>query len=149
MISDVETGAEKKRNATETECPAPAGEVFSVGERFFGMAGMSRRAGKTVFGADLVIEKARGKNKPALVVISSFASENTKERLIAKCAYYGVPYVVVAVDGEELSRRLGKTGYTAVFAVTDPALANEIRKACTCIGKGSPTDGDGSTGNRG
>ena len=148
MISDVGTDAEKKQKATETD-PAPAGEVFSVGERFFGMAGMSRRAGKTVFGADLVIEKMRGKSRPALVIVSSFASDNTKERMVAKCAHYGVPYVVVAVDGEELSRRLGKTGFTAVFAVTDPALANEIRKACTCIGKGSPTDGDGSTGNRG
>ena len=118
-------------------------------ERFFGMLGMARRAGKTVIGADLVCTKMRGKNKPALVVVSRFASENTKNRMIAKCGYYGVPCVTVAVGGEELARRMGKTGVTAVFAVTDPALATEIRKACTCIGRESPTDGDGSTGNRG
>ena len=143
MSPDGETGVPE--NAREAEADA----VFEVNERFFGMAGMSRRAGKTVFGADLISEKMRGKNKPALVVVSSFASENTKQRMKAKCGFYGVPCVVVAVDGEELSRRMGKSGSTAVFAVTDAALAKEIRKACTCKGRESPTDGDGSSGNRG
>ena len=36
-----------------------------------------------------------------------------------------------------------------VVAVTDPGLAREIANACTCKGRESPTDGDGSTGNRG
>ena len=123
--------------------------IREVNERFFGMLGMSRRAGKTVIGADLVAEKMRGKNKPALVLVSAAASENTRERMIAKCEYYGVNCVVVDVGGEELSRRLGKTGFTAVLAVTDPGLAKEIANACTCKGRESPTDGDGSTGNRG
>ena len=123
--------------------------VHEVNERFFGMLGMSRRAGKTVIGADLVCRAMQGKNKPALVVVSSFASENTKKRMIAKCDYYGVPCVLVALEGGELSRRLGKTGSTAVLAVTDPGLAREIRNACTCKGRESPTDGDGSIGNRG
>lgn len=123
--------------------------VYEVNERFFGMLGMSRRAGKTVVGAELVLTKMRGKNKPSLVVVAFSASENTKTRMIAKCGYYGVPCVVVAVDGEELSRRLGKTGFTAVVAVLDPGLAWEIANACTCKGRESPTDGDGSSGNRG
>ena len=124
-------------------------EVSEVNERFFGMLGMSRRAGKTVVGAELVVARMRGKSKPDLVLISDAASENTKNRMTAKCDFYGVPRIVVAVDGEELSRRLGKTGFTAVVAVTDPGLAREIANACTCKGRESPTDGDGSTGNRG
>ena len=125
------------------------GTVFEVNERFFGMLGMSRRAGKTVIGADLVCTALGGKNKPALVIVASSASENTKNRMIAKCDYYGVPCVVVALDGGELARRIGKTGSTAALAVTDPGLAREIRNACTCKGRESPTDGDGSIGNRG
>ena len=123
--------------------------VCEVNERFFGMLGMARRAGKTVIGADQVCAALQGKRKPALVVVSSSASENTKHRMIAKCGYYGVPLVTVAVGGDELARRMGKTFVTAVLAVADPALATEIRKSCTCIGRESPTDGDGSTGNRG
>ena len=123
--------------------------IHEVNERFFGMLGMSRRAGKTVIGADLVAAKMRGKCKPDLVLVSAAASENTRERMIAKCAYYGVTCAVIDVGGEELSRRLGKTGFTAVVAVTDPGLAKEIANACTCKGRESPTDGDGSTGNRG
>ncbi|MBO6019836.1 MAG: ribosomal L7Ae/L30e/S12e/Gadd45 family protein [Clostridia bacterium] len=126
-----------------------ASEVSEVNERFFGMLGMSRRAGKTVVGAELVVARMRGKSKPDLVLISDAASENTKNRMTAKCDFYGVPRIVVAVGGEELSRRLGKTGFTAVVAVTDPGLAREIANACTCKGRESPTDGDGSTGNRG
>ena len=82
--------------------------VHEVNERFFGMLGMSRRAGKTVVGADLVCRAMQGKNKPALVVVSSFASENTKKRMIAKCDYYGVPCVLVALECWELAQRLGK-----------------------------------------
>ncbi len=123
--------------------------VHEVNERFFGMLGMSRRAGKTVVGTELVCREIAGKRKPDLVVISSFASENTKEKIIAKCGHYGVSFVLVALDGEELSRRLGKTGFTGTVAITDPGLAKEIANACTCKGRESPTDGDGSMGNRG
>ena len=134
-------------DATERS-PEPA-PVYAVNERFFGMLGMARRAGKTLIGTEPVLAGVRAKNKPALVVISSFASENTKKKIIAKCDHYGVPFVVVDVDGEELGRRLGKTGFVAASAVLDPALAKEIANACTCKGRKSPPDGDGSTGNRG
>jgi len=143
MISDGGVDAPAKERAAGDET------VRSATERFFGMLGMSRRAGKTVAGTELVLAKMRGKNKPSLVVISSFASENTKKRMIAKCGFYGVSYIVVAVDGAELARRIGKTGFTAALAVTDPGLAREIANACTCKGRESPSDGDGSTGNRG
>ena len=123
--------------------------LHEVNERFFGMLGMSRRAGKTVVGTELVCREVAGKRKPALVVVSDSASENTKDKIIAKCGHYGVPFVVVALDGEELARRLGKTGFTATVAITDPGLAKEIANACTCKGRESPTDGDGSMGNRG
>ena len=123
--------------------------LHEVNERFFGMLGMSRRAGKTVVGTELVCREVAGKSKPALVVVSDSASENSKDKIIAKCDHYGVPFVVVNVDGEELGRRLGKTGFVAASAVLDPALAKEIANACTCKGRKSPSDGDGSTGNRG
>ena len=129
--------------------PGFGGEVHGVNERFFGMLGMCRRAGKTVIGTESVLAGLRAKNKPSLVLVSSFASENTKEKIVAKCAFYGVPCVVVELDGEELSRRIGKTGFTATVAVADPGLAKEIALACTCKGRESPTDGDGSIGNRG
>ena len=96
-----------------------------------------------------VCREIAGKRKPALVVVSSFASENTKDKIIAKCDHYGVSFVLVALDGEELARRVGKSGFTATVAITDPGLAREIANACTCKGRESPTDGDGSMGNRG
>ena len=126
-ITDQNTDQNKEM---ETESPTRKVPVYAVTERFFGMLGMARRAGKTVFGTDPICTAMRGKNKPALVVIVSDASENTREKLIAKCAWYGVPCRVAEVGGEDLAHRLGRTGFAAAVAVTDPDLAREILNAC-------------------
>ena len=149
MTDDGGIGRPAKETNAGVVLPENGGAAYGVNERFFGMLGMSRRAGKTVIGTDAVLAGLRGKNKPALVLLSSSASENTRKMIVAKCGFYGVPCAVVDVGGEELARRMGKTGFTAVLAVLGPGLAKEIANACTCKGEESPTDGDGSIGNRG
>ena len=148
MISDFPAESEKQTAETPTETEVSRRDApLAVTERFYGMLGMCRRAGKTVLGTELICSQMRGKNKPALVVISSGASQNTREKLIAKSTYYGVPYLLVDPDPESLARRLGKTGVTAAVAVTDPALARQIEYACK--GRESSQEEDGSHGNRG
>jgi ribosomal protein L7Ae-like RNA K-turn-binding protein len=105
-------------------------DIYIVSERFFGMLGMCRRAGKTVLGTEMICSQMREKRKPVLVLISSGASENTLKRLIDKSNFYGIPYLVVDVDGELLAARLGKTGFLAAVAVSDSGFASEIRNAC-------------------
>ena len=148
MISDFPAGSEKRNAETPTGTePSRRDAPLAVTDRFFGMLGMCRRAGKTVLGTELICSQMRGRRKPSLVVISSGASDNTREKLIAKSSYYGVPYLLVDLDPGSLARRLGKTGVTAAVAVTDPALAREIENACK--GRESSNDEDGSHGNRG
>ena len=104
--------------------------VASVTERFFGMLGLCRRAGKTVLGTEMICKQMREKKKPVLVLIASDVSENTRSKLISKSTFYSIPYRQINVGGEELAGRLGKTGFLAAAAVTDSRFADEIGNAC-------------------
>ncbi len=118
-----------------------AGETALVTERFFGMLGLCRRAGKTVLGTEMICKQMREKKKPVLVLIASDVSENTRSKLISKSTFYGIPYIWINVGGEELAERLGKTGFLAAAAVTDCRFANEITNACKR--RESSDEGDG------
>lgn len=97
-------------------------------KRIRGMLGFAMRAGKTVIGTDL-ITKALARGSVRLVVISSGASDATKERMTLKCKFYGVLALEVKIDTDELGRLLGKTYAPAAVALTDDGFATEIKKA--------------------
>ena len=68
--------------------------TVAVTERFFGMLGLCRRAGKTVLGTEMICKQMREKRKPVLVLIASDVSENTMSKLIGKSIFYKIPYLI-------------------------------------------------------
>ena len=107
-----------------------APDTYHVDQRFFGMLGLCRRAGKTVLGTELICTQMRAKSKPVLVFVSDEASGNTKAKLLHKSAYYGIPCYVIDADGARLAASLGKSGVLAAAAVTDRNFAAALRQAC-------------------
>ncbi len=102
----------------------------AVTERFIGMLGLARRAGKTVLGTDMICEKMRAKKKPVLVLVSHTASDATRDRLTKKCVFYNIPSLLVEISTEELGRLMGKAGALAAVAVTDEGFARELTAEC-------------------
>ncbi len=102
----------------------------TVSERFFGMLGLARRAGKTVLGTDMICERMRAKSKPVLVLASREASDATRARLMHKCDFYSIPYCVVDVSTEKLGNICGCSGLAAAVAVTDAGFAEQLLMEC-------------------
>jgi ribosomal protein L7Ae-like RNA K-turn-binding protein len=102
----------------------------TVTERFFGMLGLAKRAGKTVLGTDMICEKMRAKKKPVLVLASREASEATRARLQQKCNFYNIPYCEVDVSTEKLGSICGCSGLAAAVAVTDAGFAEQLLLEC-------------------
>ena len=92
------------------------------------MLGFARRSGRVIIGAEMVSKSLR-KGGVEVVVVSSFASSGTKDRIRSKCDFYGVMRVEADIAMDKLGRILGKTTTPAVVAVTDKGLADEIIKA--------------------
>ncbi len=92
------------------------------------MLGLARRAGKIIIGTDIICRAMpkRGDGSIRLVVISDKASEATRKKLTVKSDFYGISYIEVSIDTEELGRILGKTYAPAAVAVTDEGFAKEI-----------------------
>ena len=63
-----------------------------------------------------------------LVIISDKASEATRKKLTVKSDFYGIEYIEVSIDTEELGRSIGKTFAPAAVAVTDENFAKELRR---------------------
>ena len=99
--------------------------------RLKGMLGFAMRAGKVIFGTDLVCGAmgSRGKDRARLVLISSTASEGTKKKLLHKAEFYGVEALQINIDSDELGRILGKLYAPATVAIIDDRFAEEIRRS--------------------
>ncbi len=104
--------------------------TYTVTERFTGMLGLARRAGKTVLGTDMICEKMRAKSKPVLVLVSHTASDATRERLMKKSSFYNIPCHVVSITTEQLGQLMGKAGALAAVALTDAGFARELTREC-------------------
>ena len=96
-------------------------------EKFLGMLGLARRAGKVIIGtSEVCLSMPRGKTR--LVIVSDEASAATKKKLTTKCDFYGIKRITVSVGISELGRRLGKTYTPACVAVTDEGFAAQLFK---------------------
>jgi len=93
----------------------------AMDRKFFQRLGLCYRAGKLVHGEEAVLTAMR-KGKVQLVFIAADASENTKKRLMDKCAFYQIPYHVTA-DRASLGAALGKES-RVVIGVTDRGFAD-------------------------
>ncbi|OCN05672.1 50S ribosomal protein L7ae [Erysipelotrichaceae bacterium MTC7] len=90
----------------------------------YGTLGIANVARKLAYGETL-IEKIRAK-KCYLVLIAEDASDNTKKKIMDKCEYYNVKYIV---DGSSaaLSNAIGRANVKAV-GILDRGFANSIMK---------------------
>ena len=92
------------------------------------MLGFAVRAGKVVFGTELV-SRAMAKGTPKLVVISSGASASTKKKLTTKSEFYNIRAIEVDLSPDMLGKIVGRECVMAAVAVTDERFAEEIIKA--------------------
>ena len=90
--------------------------------------GLAKKAGQTVTGADLILEKVR-KGQPAIVIIASDASAGSRDKLIRACEHHNVRCVVSKLGKDEISGALGLSGYTAAVAVQKHEIVNLIDRA--------------------
>lgn len=100
-------------------------------KRLYGMLGFAMRAGKVVIGTDPVCSamSERPSKRARLVLISSTASQGTKDKILHKAEFYGVEAAVINIDSSELGRLLGKLYAPATVAIIDDRFAEEIRQA--------------------
>ncbi len=90
--------------------------------------GFAVRAGGATVGCDITVEMIRhGKisKVPAVVVISSDASQNTVKRAENACKYYEIPHVRVELTSQQLGKITGKAA-TSVVGVANKELAKAI-----------------------
>ena len=98
--------------------------------RFRGMLGFAMRAGKVLFGTELICAEMRRRPcRIRLVLLSASASEGTKKKITTKCEFYGLPLMDSGIPSEELGALLGKSFAPAVIAVCDDGFAKEIAAA--------------------
>ena len=89
--------------------------------------GLCARAGKLIFGTDMVCEALRKNAREVRIVIeASDTSVNTHKRISDKCAFYGARLERIQTDALTLGYALGKRRQTAVVALTDDSLASLV-----------------------
>ncbi|MBN2795885.1 MAG: ribosomal L7Ae/L30e/S12e/Gadd45 family protein [Clostridia bacterium] len=87
------------------------------------MLGFAQKSGNLVSGENTV-ELYLPKRKISLVIITTDASENTRERFVSMAERYQVPYIIWG-DREILSHAIGKYN-RAVYGVTNKKFSREI-----------------------
>lgn len=96
------------------------------GEKRMRLLGLCAKAGKLIFGTDMVCEALKNRKKVLLVVEAADTSAPTHKKLCNKCEYYGVKRIQVDVDTVRFGEMLGKSGALAAVGVTDPSFAAGI-----------------------
>lgn len=109
-------------------------------DRFLGLLGLAKRAGRTVTGAPLIFTAMRSKRPPCLVLVAEDASDGARKKIRTKCEFYKIPLLNTTYTKEALAHAVGSCGEVAAVAVTDPGLAGELLKPS--LGQSRPTDGN-------
>ena len=97
-------------------------------DRFLGLLGLAKRAGRTVTGAPLIFTAMRSKRPPCLVLVASDASDGARKKLRTKCEFYKIPLLYTTYTKEALAHAVGNSGEVAAVAITDQGLAGELLK---------------------
>ncbi|QSX06546.1 ribosomal L7Ae/L30e/S12e/Gadd45 family protein [Sedimentibacter sp. zth1] len=85
--------------------------------KFYGMLGIARKAGKVILGYDTTVSLIKSSSKNILVVIASDASEKTKKNIVFECERVNcefLEYGEKVVYGKILNKK-----EVSVLAVTD------------------------------
>jgi len=80
--------------------------------KFFTLLGFAQKSGNLITGDDLV-EAALVKRAISLIIISSDASDSTKEKYIALCEELGIK-IIIDFSREDLSYAIGKLNRTLI-----------------------------------
>lgn len=109
-----------KKNAANNEGSGCEGALL--------MLGLAARAGKLVFGTEMICVslRASGAKRPCLVIEAADTSSGTNKKLTDKCTYYGVEKIKIPCKMEELSRALGRSALTSAVGVCDKSFAGAI-----------------------
>lgn len=94
-----------------------------MNDKFLGMVGMARRAGKASLGSDKCVGAVK-KGMAKLVIIAADASEGTKKSVTDSCRYYNVKYIAAA-SRAELGKYTGAASCAAV-SINDLNFAKAI-----------------------
>lgn len=97
-------------------------------DRFLGLLGLARRAGRTVHGAPLIFAAMKSKRPPALVIAAADASAGAQKKLRTKCSFYRTPLLHSAYDKATLAHAIGSPGELAAVGVLDAGIAQELLK---------------------
>ena len=90
---------------------------------------MRKKAGKIILGAEQICDALKNKRKSVVsILVADNASENTKKRLLDKCAFYNCPITFLPIDTAALGHSLGKSSLVAAIALTDENFVKLILK---------------------
>lgn len=103
-------------------------DISKVENKILGAAGLAKRAGKLVSGAQLCEDTIR-QGKAVLVLLCSDMSENSEKKLCNAMYTYGVPYIKLSSTKEELGRKIGKDSFAVVCAFTDKGFSEIVCRA--------------------
>lgn len=99
-------------------------------QKLLSALGLCRKAGRLICGTPLICEALRSEGKrPHTVIMASDNSENTQKKLRDKCSFYGVELITPALNGDQLSSAIGKSGRISAVAITDENLCRLIMSA--------------------
>ncbi len=96
-----------------------------MNDKVLSLLGLAAR-GRNLVSGEFSTENAIKEGKAALVIVSSEASDNTRELFTNKCAFYKTPIYFYGTKNE-LGHAIGKEMRASV-AVTDTGLAASIMK---------------------
>lgn len=96
-----------------------------MNSKFLSLLGLSRRAGSSIIGTDLVT-KALPSGKVKLVIYATDSSNNTEKKITDKCKFYGVECVKSIYTSDELSHAVGKLSSVCVIGISDENFSKEL-----------------------
>ena len=109
-------------------------------DRFLGLVGLAKRAGRTVTGAPLIFTAMKSKRPPCLVLVAEDASDGARKKLRTKCEFYKIPLLYTTYSKDALAHAVGNSGEVAAVAITDQGLAGELLKPS--MGQAKPDGGN-------
>lgn len=92
--------------------------------KLYSMLGIGKKAGLVVLGETGCIQSIKRENSK-LVIVSSDASENTKDRILSLCDKHNVKYYVIG-EKQELGYALGKS-LSSIISITDLKFSQVIK----------------------
>lgn len=93
--------------------------------KFYGMLGIARKAGKLVFGYDTTVSLMKSNIVDILVIVANDASEKTKKNIVFECNKYNrshIEYGEKVVYGKILNKK-----EVSALAVTDKNIISYLK----------------------